>query len=325
MLNRRPVIAAIVFGCFLGLLMLASRQLGNLCDGKVYCPNLSDLQSALPSFSRLQTQKPLKEEHVKPAPDPDVGIDFRKNDQVCASFPDTSRVLVVMKTGASEAYSKVPMQMLTNLRCVIDFLFFGDMEQEIAGYRVHDSLDTVLDEVKSHNDDFKFYHDQKKCEVDQSSCNKYQDYASQGWALDKYKNIHIAEKTYGLRPRHDWYLFVDADTYVVWPTMMQWLSHLDPSKPRYIGSVAMYGDLHFGHGGSGYLVSRTAMRDFFEGKSNVANNWDEATTHSCCGDVMFAQALLNETGLGVNNTVSRMPYSHRKTGHRWLTSDSGRR
>lgn len=314
MLNRRSIVAAAIFGFFLGTLLLASRRLGDLCaDDDSSCLNLADIQSALP-FQRKGSQKPLPEdekedEHTEeqteePATLPDTAANFRKLDPACAAFPDTSNVLVVMKTGASEAYSKIPTQILTNLRCVYDFLFFSDMAETIAGYEVHDSLDTVLDDVKVSNDDFELYFQQQKCAVDRDSCNKGHDVASQGWALDKYKNIHIAEKTYRLRPSNDWYLFVDADSYVVWSTMAQWLKRLDPTEPHYLGSMAFYGDIPFGHGGSGYLVSRAAMQGLFDGKENVANNWDEATIDSCCGDVMFAQALKNETGLSVNNTVS---------------------
>ncbi|UKZ77311.1 hypothetical protein TrVFT333_005031 [Trichoderma virens FT-333] len=176
------------------------------------------------------------------------------------------------------------------------------MEQEIAGYKIHDSLDKVLDSAKMGNADFSIYYRQRQCAVDQDNCNKHVDIAQEGWDLDKYKNIHIAEKAFRMRPSYDWYLFVDADTYVVWPTMVHWLNKLDHTEEMYFGSLAMLADFPFAHGGSGYVVSSAAMHGFFEGKDNVANLWDEATIGECCGDVMFAKALKEATGIEVNDT-----------------------
>lgn len=219
----------------------------------------------------------------------------------CVNFPNTSSILTIMKTGASEAYARIPTQLMTTLKCLPDFIFFGDMKQKIAGYTIHDSLETVLDEVKQTNKDFELYHRQKKCPVDQGECNKFHDTGSQGWNLDKYKNTHMAEKVYKMRPDYDWYFFVDADTYIVYPTLIEWLKHLDPSKLHYIGSVAYLGDLPFGHGGSGYLVSKATMHAMFHEKEGVANKYDEAVQHTCCGDAMWAQVLKDEIGVGVVN------------------------
>lgn len=45
----------------------------------------------------------------------------------CASFPNTDGILLVMKTGATEAFDKVPTHLLTTLQCLPDFLLFSDM------------------------------------------------------------------------------------------------------------------------------------------------------------------------------------------------------
>lgn len=146
------------------------------------------------------------------------------------------------------------------------------------------------------------------------------DFEQQGWDLDKYKNIHIAEKAFNMRPNYDWYLFVDADAYVVWPTILHWLEKLYHTDPVILGSKTSVGNSHFGDGGSGYVVSNRAMRDFFEGKHNVANRWDEATKNHCCGDLMFAKALTEITGISVNDTVRFDPYSVMSDLYRPLSS-----
>lgn len=45
----------------------------------------------------------------------------------CASFPNTDGVLLVMKTGATEAFDRIPTHLLTTLTCLPDFLIFSDM------------------------------------------------------------------------------------------------------------------------------------------------------------------------------------------------------
>jgi hypothetical protein len=233
-----------------------------------------------------------------PPPPPPPG------DPACEGFPDTSKVLVVMKTGASEAYARLPTQMMTMLKCLPDYLIFSDMDQHIGGQQIHDSLSTVLPQAMEGNADFDLYRRQKWCLVDQENCNKLGDPAREGWALDKYKNVHIAEKTYAMRPGYDWYLFIDADTYVLWPNLMKWIKKLDPTKRLYLGSVTLINGFRFGHGGSGYLVSKAAMHDLVGKNPGVANEYDVRAKSECCGDYLFALALKDKTETSVQQMVS---------------------
>lgn len=229
-------------------------------------------------------------------------------DPVCDGFPDTSDILLVMKTGATESYDRLPVQIMTILKCLPDFLIFSDLDQHIGGYHVRDSLETVLAEAKEGNSDFDLYRLQQQCAVDQDNCAKILDRAdSAGWNLDKYKNIHMAEKSYRLRPDYDWYVFVDADTYVSWPNMVYALKRLDPDKERYFGVPTLIGDGVFAHGGSGYVVSKGAMREFVGKNPGIANKYDVEVQNNCCGDFMFASALRETIGISVEPYVSRDP------------------
>ncbi|KAG8160476.1 hypothetical protein KVR01_010012 [Diaporthe batatas] len=220
------------------------------------------------------------------------------HDPICDGFPDTSGILLVMKTGASEAFEKLPTHLITILRCLPDFLLFSDLDQNIAGYHVHDSLETVLNTAKDDNHEFDLYRQQKDCVIDQEMCAKnFDGLQGAGWNLDKYKNIHIAEKSHRLRPGYDWYFFVDADTYVSWPNMVQILRKLDPKVPWYLGSPTMIGGHLFGHGGSGYAVSSAAMIEFAGQHPGIANKYDERVKDVCCGDYMFATSLKETIGL----------------------------
>ncbi|KAK0625036.1 glycosyltransferase family 31 protein [Bombardia bombarda] len=214
-----------------------------------------------------------------------------KLNSICNNFPDTSNILLVMKTGASESFEKIPTQLLTLLKCLPDYLIFSDMDQNIAGHPIHDSLSTVLPKVKEGNIDFDIYNNQKACVVDQASCNKMGDSATDAWILDKYKNIHMAERAYAMKPGYDWYLFADADTYVVWPNVAEWLKTLHPSERHFLGSLNLINDVWFAHGGSGYVLSRGMMDDFVGRNPGIANRWDEVAKEECCGDFMFSKAV----------------------------------
>lgn len=301
-LSRRSVVILSVFSVFIAGLLITSSRLGGVCEDGSYC-DLSNLRQKLPAFGGADHPHRGKPPHPN-GTDSSQDTGGSGADPECANFPDTSNVLLIMKTGASEAYGKIPNQIMTNLKCLPEFMFFSDMAEKVAGYTIHDSLDTVLPEVKLKNSDFDLYHRQQKCPTDQESCNKNHKVGEEAWNLDKYKNIHMAEKTYAMRPDYDWYIFVDADTYVVWPTMMKWLQQLDPRDTHYVGSVAYVANFPFGHGGSGYFVSQATMRKFFKGKTGVANRWDERVTKECCGDYMFSLALKTETEIAVKNAVS---------------------
>lgn len=46
----------------------------------------------------------------------------------CARFPNTDGVLLVMKTGATEAFDRIPTQLLTTMSCLPqNFLLFSDL------------------------------------------------------------------------------------------------------------------------------------------------------------------------------------------------------
>ena len=237
----------------------------------------------------------------KHTPRPDVKTG---GDPLCAHHPDTSNIGVVMKTGATEAYARIPTQLLTVLRCVSDFRIFSDKAQTVAGIPIHDSLDEVLPEAMEGNADFDLYRDQDECEVDVGPCTAGHDRAKSGWNLDKYKNIHMAEKAYKMMPGKDWYIFVDADTYVLWNTLVEWLGKMDPSEELYLGSVAYVAKFPFSHGGSGYVLSRAAMEAVVGKNPGIGNKYDVRVKETCCGDYMFSKAAKEVADIDVRNVVS---------------------
>jgi hypothetical protein len=291
---------------------------------------LTNMQLVLPSASR-PTSAPGSAQAAAPvatkAPEApakfmlDANIDqpARRLDPLCDKFPDTSDVLVVVKTGASESFNRLPTQLMTVLRCVPEFFLYSDKEQSIYGHHVRDSLDTVLPSAMLGNKEFDIYRRQKECKADVETCNKGFNTGGEGWTLDKYKNIHIAEKVWAMRPKYKWYMTIDADTYMSWPTVLQVLKRYKHDERRFFGNINLVGDYRFGHGGSGYIVSHALMDAFIGQNPGVANEYDEGMHKECCGDYMFSRALKEKTGFGIeqmwphlnNERVVTLPFGER--------------
>jgi hypothetical protein len=120
-----------------------------------------------------------------------------------------------------------------------------------------------------------------------------------GWELDKFKFVNMVVRAWELRPDQDWYVFAEADTYVVWPTLVHWLRNkVNPRDNVYVGSVAMIAGFPFAHGGSGYVVSGALMRKMAQIPD--ITKYDEKAGEECCGDVVFAR-VAKEVGTKVMN------------------------
>lgn len=65
--------------------------------------------------------------HDDTAPPQEVTRPQLDTSDPCHGFPETEGIMLVMKTGATEAYQKMPTQLLTGMQCLPDFLLFSDL------------------------------------------------------------------------------------------------------------------------------------------------------------------------------------------------------
>jgi hypothetical protein len=223
----------------------------------------------------------------------------------CSRSSGLDRVVIAVKTGATEASLKVPMQLRTSLRCAPHVYVFSDMAQKLGNVQIYDALDTIPAAVKDGNHDFDIYRKQQELKDPKKIVKTLHNFPSPGdpddvaaWVLDKYKNNHIVEKTWASKPDMDWYFHVDADTYVFLSSLTSWLPRLDPSKESLIGSVALIDEKPFAHGRSGILLSNAATRSFAVIHNGTAAKWDYEMNNNCCGDWVLAQ-ILSEWGMEV--------------------------
>lgn len=67
-------------------------------------------------------------------------LDYSTTSDSCPVSTSAQRIVVSIKTGATEAASKTPTQIQTTLRCVKNVFLFSDLEQDIGEYHLHDAL-----------------------------------------------------------------------------------------------------------------------------------------------------------------------------------------
>jgi hypothetical protein len=215
---------------------------------------------------------------------------------VCSGYPKDADIVIVVKTGATEASRKLPLQLLSFLSCAKDdVLLFSDMAQRIGDLHVYDSLDELTEETKFNNSDFRLYEDQKQYVLDGEDIGDLSHRAHESWAMDKYKNIHTAQKAWRLRPNKSWYFFIDADTYIVWPSLFAWLNQLDKDKRLYLGAEVPSEREPFGHGGSGYALSRGALETLVgTDAKKIAADFEADVKNICCGDIELGKSLFDK-------------------------------
>ncbi|EMC99918.1 hypothetical protein BAUCODRAFT_355172 [Baudoinia panamericana UAMH 10762] len=220
----------------------------------------------------------------------------------CPVVADSKDFLISMKTGATELYAKLPEHLMTTLRCVPNYMIFSDLEQDISDYHVHSALEDVSDKYKYSHRDFEFYRrllDLAAKGQDLSLMKITTQAHGSAWDLDKWKFVPITHKTYAAQPDAKWYIFLEADSYMAWPNVLELLAQYDPGKPWYLGAVHFFGDTAFAHGGMGYFISNAAMRklDAIWDRKHITK-WERMTAEGCCGDVDLG-AVLYEAGVNL--------------------------
>ncbi|KAF7591186.1 hypothetical protein BBP40_001901 [Aspergillus hancockii] len=235
-----------------------------------------------------------------------------------------SQIQVVVKTGTNIIYEKLPTQLLTTLQCT-DPLIFADSDQQIGPYQVYDVLANVNETLKATHPDFEYYRTIKQYLESGRDIRLLRESSRKAaWDLDKYKFIHMLVQTWERRPGHDWYVFVEADTYLFWGNLVQWLARMDPSQPHYLGSSATFNTEKFAHGGSGVILSREAMAQVLDGDAGLAERYDERMHQEIYGDYVLMK-VLQEKGVELSNRWPMMQGEKQNTLPFGPGPDSGAR
>lgn len=271
-------------------------------EGTDLTSEITDFEdSFLPASSASPSPSPPSEVKYKPPPISSAKSetkskssspvpDFDPSIPACRQLPGADKVVVIVKTGATEVFARVPGQLITLAECVPNLMIFSDLEQDLGHFHIYDALDEIGKEYKENHEDFEFYNNLHRAHAMHGDVSVLG--SEKGWNLDKWKNIPMLHKAYTKHPDADWYLTIDADTYLGWNNLLLLLDSMDPDEPLYAGAVYWHGPTSFAQGGTGYLLSRNAV-ERFEGIRNAEKiaDWEKETSTICCGDVMMGVAM----------------------------------
>ncbi|KAH8730845.1 hypothetical protein GQ44DRAFT_421567 [Phaeosphaeriaceae sp. PMI808] len=107
------------------------------------------------------------------------------------------------------------------------------------------------------------------------------------------KFLPVLEKARQHQPKAKWFVFIEADTYLVWQNLLEYLSKFDAHQDLYIEKHMCIGDVLFAHGGSGFALSRAAIQKVTQHVKTHAAEYDNYTARSWAGDMILGKALLD--------------------------------
>jgi hypothetical protein len=220
----------------------------------------------------------------------------------CRSLPGASETLVVFRTGSTELASRLPTHLSTSLRCFPNYLIFSDVEETYHGEHILDALADVSPNIQANNPDFDLHRRLQKggrAALNSSelagSPDKYAiktgKIENEGWRLDKWKFLPMLNKTLHQHPAMKWYVFTEADGFLLSSTLHQYLATLDPTQPIYAGNPMQIGPDVFAHGGSGFVVSQPAMWKLVNYYAAHKTSIEEITENHWAGDCVLGKTF----------------------------------
>lgn len=225
----------------------------------------------------------------------------------CWNLSGSNDTVVIIRTGSTELEDRFRIHLSTSLLCFPHHIIFSDLEESYHGLQILDALSSVNETIKAHHPDFELYHriqSQGRAALDPSELSGSPEAFERlegnaenpGWKLDKWKFVPMLNRTIHEYPDKKWYVFMEADSFLLWSMLQQYLSLLDPTKPYYIGSGSCMGEYLFAHGGSGFVASRPAMllatQYYAANKAEI----ETFTDQQWAGDAVLGK-VFNEAGV----------------------------
>ncbi|KAL4943960.1 hypothetical protein BDV06DRAFT_122932 [Aspergillus oleicola] len=226
------------------------------------------------------------------------------NATACVYLPEMENVLVLLKTGATEALKKVPVHLETTLRCVQHYAVFSDYEEDILGVHTRDVLRSISQVTRQTNRDFGIYNRLLVSGREGLTEDDWKDDengplgkpGNPGWKLDKWKFVPMVSEALSVKEDAHWYIFLEADAYIIWRNMVRWLSRMDHKRPYYLGAPMQMGSAIFAYGGAGIVLSNPAMQLVSKYRAENFEAVEKLTTDSWAGDHVLGQ-ILTDTGV----------------------------
>ena len=297
------IVSAAAVGVIVPFLFFSSRPFQQIHGWLVADTDAED-QSVLPAAPRSEFYEwdtksqftPVRFEHVA----------NRSIEELCNAFPQhlLRDIQPVLKTGHGVVDVRVRPHLHSVSACLSHLLIFSDVDEKCEGRDIIDVIADLPAAAIERSDQLKTYRILQEFAANGSLADANET-AREGWRMDKFKFLPGVSRAWRMRPERRWYIFYEADTYIVWDNMFRLLENFDADSPLYFGSPTPgRNGTWFGNGGPGYILSREAMRRLVEddwdhetgeylGTRLTANYWD-TLIHDCCGDSVLGWALSNK-------------------------------
>lgn len=215
----------------------------------------------------------------------------------CPQSSIKNDILVVLRTGATEVPQKLPVHFKTTLRCIQNYVIFSDYEEDIEGHHIHDVFNETSDALKDTLPEFQLYKHLQAHGRDGLNTQAHLgsgptgSLENPGWKLDKFKFLPMVEKALRYQPDAEWFVFVEPDTYLAWANLLEYLSHFDADKPFYIGKHMYIDNILFAHGGSGFALSKAAIKRVSQHWKAHVDDYLQYTIQQWAGDMVLGRVL----------------------------------
>jgi hypothetical protein len=215
----------------------------------------------------------------------------------CPTYPLAKDILLVLRTGATESLQKLPIHFETTLQCIPNHVIYSDYSETIQGHRIHDVLDSVSSDIKATAPEFALYKTLQKSGRAGIQSSKHHGSGPKGsldnpaWKLDKFKFLPMVDRALKHQPKAKWFVFIEADTYLMWTNLLAYLSKLDDATELYIGKHMYIGSNLFAHGGSGFILSSPAAHKVVAHWRKYIAEYESYTVGQWAGDMVLGKVL----------------------------------
>ncbi|KAL6230200.1 hypothetical protein BDW75DRAFT_234587 [Aspergillus navahoensis] len=247
----------------------------------------------------------------------------------CRQLLGAEDVLVIVKTGATVLRERLPVHFQTTLQCIKHYAIFSDLEEEFDGHHIHDVLSGVSVAMKNSVPEFRFYRElhenrERMTRLTRENTSVQRD----AWDLDKWKFLPMVQRALQeAKQDTKWFMFIEADTFLIWSNLLKWLAQLDWRRAHFLGLPVTMEDQRFAYGGAGWLLSRPAIQQITHHIASRNDSYEDFTTDTSFGDLILGY-VLEQAGLGLTGgwpliqreTPSTMEYTKELTCYpvEWL-------
>lgn len=230
------------------------------------------------------------------------------------STPDIAkRSFLLLKTGAEVAHNRLPPHIDTTLRRWPHSAVYADTNATISKVQVIDCL-SFLPDITLNSPEMEGYRVRRQMQDQRwnwGDSRVYINSKSTGWELDRFKNIPAFAEAWAQSHSYDWYVMIDADSYLAAYTLDQVTEGHNPDEPIYFGKAVGYNP-RFAHGGSGIVLSRGTMRMLFGEHNELLQQrlveMDGIARPECCGDSVVARMYMQATGRETVDTLQQTEF-----------------